>query len=186
MICIFLCRFRPGLFLLAALAFAGSGCAVNPVTGQQELMLVSEAQEIQMGKEIYPNALWSGEGGGGEYNDPVLKSYLKSIVMNIHQVSHRPNLPVDFAVQNSSVPNAWAIPGHVVMTRGLLAALDNEAEFVYVMGHEMGHVSARHSARQMTYGMLGQYLLAGAAARGKDGQKLLLSRAKSLEERQRV
>jgi len=149
--------------MLAFLVVAAAGCAINPVTGQQELMLVSEAQEIQLGKELYPNALWGGEGGGGEFRDPALKSYLSSVVMNIHRVSHRPNLPVDFAVQNSSVPNAWAIPGHVVMTRGLLAALDNEAEFVYVMGHEMGHVSARHSARQMTYSMLGQLLLAGAA-----------------------
>jgi predicted Zn-dependent protease len=154
-----LCR----ILLLGVLALAAGGCAINPVTGQQELMLVSEAQEIQLGNELYPNALWSGEGGGGEFRDPALKSYLSSVVVNIHRVSHRPNLPVDFAVQNTSVPNAWAIPGHVVITRGLLASLDNEAEFVYVMGHEMGHVSARHSARQMTYGMLGQFLLAGAA-----------------------
>ena len=151
------------VLLLAVVALAAAGCAINPVTGEQELMLVSERQEIQLGNELYPNALWSGEGGGGEFRDPALKSYLSSLVVNIHRVSHRPNLPVDFAVQNTSVPNAWAIPGHVVMTRGLLAALDNEAEFVYVMGHEMGHVSARHSARQMTYGMLGQFLLAGAA-----------------------
>jgi predicted Zn-dependent protease len=149
--------------LLAVLALAAAGCAINPVTGEQELMLVSETQEVQLGNELYPNALWSGEGGGGEFRDPALKSYLSSVVVNIHRVSHRPNLPVDFAVQNTSVPNAWAIPGHVVITRGLLAALDSEAEFVYVMGHEMGHVSARHSARQMTYSMLGQFLLAGAA-----------------------
>ena len=126
--------------VLVVLALAAAGCAVNPVTGEQELMLVSEAQEIQLGNELYPNALWSGEGGGGEFRDPALRSYLSGVVMNIHRASHRPNLPVDFAVQNTSVPNAWAIPGHVVMTRGLLAALDNEAEFVYVMGHEMGHV----------------------------------------------
>lgn len=166
-VAIMITRKTPWSFIYAVLLcvslFIAGGCAVNPVTGQQELMLVSESQEIQLGKELYPNALWGGEGGGGEYKDPALKSYLKSVVLNIHKVSHRPNLPVDFAVQNSSVPNAWAIPGNVVMTRGLLAALDNEAEFVYVMGHEMGHVSARHSARQMTYGMLGQFLLAGTA-----------------------
>lgn len=149
------------ILLLCVFIFTVAGCAVNPVTGQQELMFVSESQEIALGREIYPNALWGGEGGGGEYKDQALKTYLRGIVMNIHGVSHRPNLPVDFAIQNSSVPNAWAIPGNVVITRGLLAGLDNEAEFVYVMGHEMGHVSARHSARQMTYGMLGQFLLAG-------------------------
>ncbi len=139
-----------------------SGCAVNPVTGQSELMLISEQQEIEMGKEFYPNAMWSAEGGGGEYKDSSLKSYLKGIVLNIHRVSHRPHLPVDFAIQNSSLPNAWAIPGYVVITRGLLAGLDNEAEFSFVMGHEMGHVSARHSANQMSHAMLHQIFLTGA------------------------
>lgn len=149
------------LFSLSILCIFLAGCAVNPVTGQQELMFVSEQEELKLGNELYPNAIWSGEGGGGEYRDPALKSYLSSVVMNIHRVSHRPNLPVDFSVQNSSLPNAWAIPGHVVITRGLLSALDNEAEFTYVMGHEIGHVSARHSAKQLTYGMVGQILLGG-------------------------
>lgn len=147
-----------------------AGCAVNPVTGRQELMLVSESQEIEMGKSFYPNALWGDLGGGGEYHDPQLKAYLRNIVLRLHGVSHRPNLPVDFAIQNSSVPNAWAIPGHVAITRGLLAGLDNEAEFAFVMGHEMGHVAARHSARHMTYGMVQQAGLgvAGIALSGKD------------------
>lgn len=151
-------------------------CAVNPVTGKQELMLVSESQEIGMGKEFYPSAIWGDLGGGGEYRDAQLHSYLKDMVLKIHAVSHRPNLPVDFAIQNSSVPNAWAIPGHVVVTRGLLAGLANEAEFVFVMGHEMGHVAARHSARQMTYGMLQQVGLgaAGIALSGSDYANLAL------------
>lgn len=146
-----------GLFIF----FLMNGCAVNPVTGRSQLMLVSEDQEIAMGKQLYPNALWGGEGGGGGYNDPALRAYLKNIVVDIQRISHRPNLPVDFVVQNSSVPNAWAIPGHVAITRGLLAAIDNEAEFAFVMGHEMGHVSARHSASQMSYAMLGRVLLGG-------------------------
>ncbi|GER94540.1 peptidase M48 [hot springs metagenome] len=139
------------------------GCAINPVTGQRELMFVSERQELEMGKELYPNALWGDLGGGGEYKDEKLKAYLNDIVTKIHKISHRPNLPFQFAIQNSSVPNAWAIPGYVVITRGLLASLDNEAEFTFVMGHEIGHVSARHSARQITSGML---LQAGLAAAG--------------------
>lgn len=143
-----------GCFLLLISILAS--CAVNPVTGQKELMLVSENQEIEIGREFYPNALWGDVGGGGEFRDEKLKTYLGDIVMRVHSVSHRPGLPVTFAIQNSSVPNAWAIPGYVVMTRGLLAGLDSEAEFAFVMGHEMGHVAARHSARQMTYGMLQQ------------------------------
>jgi len=157
--------------------FALIGCAINPVTGTSQLMLVSEQEEIEMGKNLYPNAMWGAEGGGGEYRDEQLKAYLKNIVLNIHKVSHRPNLPVAFAIQNSSVPNAWAIPGYVVITRGLLTGLDNEAEFAYVMGHEMGHVSARHSASQISYGMLTQVVLAGAgvALTGSDYSDIALT-----------
>jgi predicted Zn-dependent protease len=184
----------PLIFLALSIVVS---CAVNPVTGRSELMLVSKNQEIQMGKELYPNALWGAEGGGGEYKDEKLKAYLKDIVLDIQRVSHRPDIPTSFAIQNSSIPNAWAIPGHVVMTRGLLAGLDNEAEFAYVMGHEIGHVSARHSARQMSYGMVSQLLLAGggmalgggtasnlATSLGSIGSNLILlkySRADELE-----
>lgn len=136
-------------------------CAVNPVTGKKELMLVSEQDELKMGSDLYPNAMWGDMGGGGEYRDEQLKKYLKDIVLKIHEASHRPNLPLDFAVQNSSVPNAWAIPGHVVITRGLLSAFEDDAQFAFVLGHEMGHVSAKHSARQMTSGMLMQVGLSG-------------------------
>ena len=144
------------LCYLLLILFCGvvTACAVNPVTGKDELMLVSEEEEIKIGKSVYRDALWSAEGGGGEYHDPQLKRYLEGVVMRLHRVSHRPNLPLSFTVQNSSVPNAWAIPGHVVMTRGLLAGMENEGEFAYIMGHEIGHVSARHSARHMTQNML--------------------------------
>ncbi|MDH5202699.1 MAG: M48 family metalloprotease [Nitrospirota bacterium] len=170
---------RKTLFTICILFISLSliSCAINPVTGHQELMLVSESQEVTMGKEFYPNALWGDVGGGGEFKDEKLKANLKETVLKIHNVSHRPQLPVEFAIQNSSVPNAWAIPGYVVMTRGLLAALDNEAEFAFVMGHEMGHVSARHTARHMTYGMVQQIGLgvAGIALSGKEYADLALS-----------
>lgn len=151
-------------------------CATNPVTGKQELMLLSENDEIQMGRVVYPNAMWGAEGGGGEYKDDNLKAYLGDIVQRIHRVSHRPNLPVSFAIQNSSVPNAWAIPGYVVITRGLLTGLDNEGEFAFVMGHEMGHVSARHSARQMSQAILLQIGLvaAGIALQNKQQGDIIL------------
>ncbi|NPV03443.1 MAG: M48 family metalloprotease [Syntrophaceae bacterium] len=140
--------------LIVVLCGMVAACATNPVTGKDEIMLVSEDEEIKIGKSVYRDALWGAEGGGGEYHDPQLKRYLEGVVMRLHKVSHRPNLPLSFTVQNSSVPNAWAIPGHVVMTRGLLAGLENEGEFAYVMGHEIGHISARHSARHMTQNML--------------------------------
>jgi beta-barrel assembly-enhancing protease len=142
------------LFVLALLCAVIASCAVNPVTGEDELMLVSEDEEIKIGNSVYRDALWSAEGGGGEYQDAQLKRYLEGVVMRLHKASHRPNLPLTFSVQNSSVPNAWAIPGHVVMTRGLIAGLDNEGEFAYVMGHEVGHISAKHSAKQISQGMM--------------------------------
>lgn len=184
-------------FLLLAVSLFLSSCAVNPVTGRPELMFVSEAEEVEIGRRVYPDALWSSLGGGGEFRDPELKAYLGGIVKDLHRASHRPGLPVDFAVQNSSVPNAWAIPGHVVMTRGLLAGLGSEAEFAFVMGHEIGHVSARHTARQMTYKMIQVVGLAaagvalqdreyagGALALGAVGSELILlkfSRSDELE-----
>lgn len=141
-------RTLPALLLVFAL---GGGCAVNPVTGQSELMLVSEEQELAMGRQAYPTLVWQD---GGPYRDPALTAYLAGIVRRLHAVSHRPNLPVDFTLENTSVPNAWAIPGHTAMNRGLLVALENEAQFAFVMGHEMGHVAARHSARRQSYGLL--------------------------------
>ena len=157
------------VLLMALLCTLLASCAANPVTGKDELMLVSEEEEIKIGNTVYRDALWSAEGGGGEYQDAQLKRYLEGVVMRLHKTSHRPNLPLTFSVQNSSVPNAWAIPGHVVMTRGLIAGLENEGEFAYVMGHEIGHISAKHSAKQMSQKMmLGLALGIAAAAVGGD------------------
>ncbi len=151
-------RFR--LLILFLLLFITS-CATNPVTGRKELILISEKDELSLGREWYPNILWSAEGGGGEYKDERLKAYLKELVLEIKGVSHRPHLPTNFVIQNTSVPNAWAIPGYVAITRGLLQALESEAEFVYVMGHEMGHIAARHSAAQLTKSILADFILTG-------------------------
>ena len=183
--------------LLLFVLFTMASCAVNPVTGRTELMLISESEELALGSRAYADSIWSSIGGGGEYDDPALKAYLSAIVRDIQRASHRPGLPVTFAIQNSSVPNAWALPGHVVITRGLLVGLESEAEFAFVMGHEIGHVSARHTARQLTYRTLqaAGLALAGAALSGRDygegalamgavGSELLLlrfSRADELE-----
>jgi predicted Zn-dependent protease len=141
--------------------FLAGGCAVNPVTGQSELMLVSESQEMALGREAYPTLRW--QDGGPLQLDRTSQAYLASIVSRLHGVSHRPNLPVAFTLQSASVPNAWAIPGHTAMNRGLLQSIENEAQFAFVMGHEMGHVSARHTAKRQTYALLGTLFVAGGA-----------------------
>lgn len=164
------------LFILLILIVFIANCAVNPVTGQKEFMLMSEQMEIDWGNSVYPNAVWGEVGGGGRYHDPELERYLSQTVNKLNAVSHRSNLPVDFIIQNSSVPNAWAIPGHVAMTRGLVANLENEGQFAFVMGHEMGHVAARHSAAQISRSILVQVGLvaAGIALENKKNAEWIL------------
>jgi predicted Zn-dependent protease len=130
-----------------------AGCATNPVTGSSEMMFLSEEEEIELGKKAFAQLAW--QQGGPLRTDPATQSYLAGIVRELHQVSHRPNLPVDFTLESASEPNAWAIPGHTAMNRGLLQYLENEAQFAFVMGHEMGHVAARHSASRQSRATLG-------------------------------
>src|SRR4030065_2325753 len=137
-------------------------CATNPVTGRQELMLISENRELEIGKEAALSANWEFVG---QYHDPALESYLYKIIKHIWQNSERPYLPFKFHIQNTSIPNAFALPGYVAITRGLLSDLENEAQFSYVMGHEIGHVRARHSAEKITRATLTQLgLTIGATA----------------------
>lgn len=136
-------------------------------------MLVSEEQEIGIGKESAPSLMWEF---GGPYHDRQIEAYLESITRQIWQRSERPHLPMKFHVQNTSVPNAFALPGYVAITRGLLAEMQNEAQFAAVIGHEAGHVMARHSAQRLSRMTLQQLGLAvGAAAfEGRSGGDALL------------
>jgi predicted Zn-dependent protease len=109
-------------------------------------MLLSEAKELELGRRAFAQLAW--QEGGPLQVDEDTRGYLEGIVRRLHQVSHRPGLPVDFTLESASEPNAWAIPGHTAMNRGLLQHLENEAQFAFVMGHEMGHVAARHSAQR--------------------------------------
>lgn len=160
-------------FISALLIFLLS-CAVNPVTGERELMFVSEEQELEIGKEAFPSLRWEF---GGEYHDPQLESYLTGIVKRIWQNSERSHLPVRFYIQNSSIPNAFALPGYVAITRGLLCDLENEAQFIAVIGHEAGHVTARHTAQRLSRVTLQQIGLTvgGIALEGKEGADALLT-----------
>lgn len=155
-----------------------AGCAVNPVTGRQELHLVSSASEIDMGVKNYLPAQQSQ--GGLYYLDSVLTSYVKQTGMQLVQVSDRPQLPYDFVVLNNSVPNAWALPGgKIAVNRGLLLELENKAELAAVLAHEIVHAAARHSAKAVERGMLLQAgtLGVGMAVAGKDSAKLLVGAA---------
>src|SRR5947207_8584537 len=144
------------LILLAfVVTAAGSpmGCTRNPVTGRRQIVLVSEAQEIAMGRESDPQVRQQYGIAEGQ----ALQNYVETVGRKLVRVSHRPNLEWHFAVVDSPVVNAFAIPGgYVYVTRGILAYLGNEAELAAVMGHEIGHVTARHSVRQITRQELAQ------------------------------
>jgi len=137
-----------------------SACATNPVTGQRELSLVSEKQELAIGAQQYAPMRQSQ---GGDYNvDPALSVYVSEVGQRLAKVSDR-KLPYEFKVLNNGVPNAWALPGgKIVINRGLLTELHNEAELAAVLGHEIVHAAARHSAHNMSRGMLLQAAVIGA------------------------
>src|SRR5262245_35362220 len=133
--------------LFLCVAGSPASCARNPVTGKREIVLVSESQEIAMGQQSDPQV--REEYGVTENN--ALQSYVATMGRKLVAVSHRPGLEWHFTVVDSPVVNAFAIPGgYVYLTRGILAYLGNEAELAGVMGHEIGHVTARHSVRQIT------------------------------------
>jgi len=140
-----------------------AGCAVNPVTGRNELSLMSEAQERSVGAQQYGP---SQQSQGGQYQvEPALSAYVNEVGQRIARVSDRP-LDYEFVVLNNGVPNAWALPGgKIAVNRGLLLELDNEAELAAVLGHEVVHAAARHGAQAMTRGTLLQgALVIGAVA----------------------
>ena len=122
-------------------------CATNPATGKKEIMLVSEGQEVALGKQEDQKAVASF----GVYEDPALQDYVAGVGHALAERTERPDLPWTFRLVDDSAVNAFALPGgFVYMTRGILGHLDSEAELAMVMGHEVGHVTARHSASQMS------------------------------------
>ncbi len=134
-----------------------TGCSVNPVTGDRQLMTMSPSDDLKLGTESYAPML---QAQGGAYDvDPALNEYVRSVGMKLAAVSEV-ELPYEFTVLNSSVPNAWALPGgKIAINRGLLTEIDSEAELAAVLGHEIVHAAARHSAQQMSRGQLLQGLV---------------------------
>ena len=122
-----------------------SSCAVNPVTGQQDLVLMSESDELALGRKTNAEVLKQYT----IYDNPALQSYVQTVGEKLAAKSHRSNLIYRFTVLDSKDVNAFALPGgYIYITRGLMAYLNSEAELAAVLGHEVGHVTARHSVRQ--------------------------------------
>jgi predicted Zn-dependent protease len=139
-------RFR-ALPALALATLTLTACPVNPATGERQLILISEAQEIQMGRQGAEQVA----AAYGLYDNPDLQEYVSQIGLDLAANSEKPNLPWSFQVVDDVVVNAFALPGgFIFVTRGILAHFNSEAELAGVLGHEIGHVTARHSAEQIS------------------------------------
>jgi len=137
------------------------GCATNPVTGRSQLMLVSEDQEIELDRQNSPHQFSTDYG---LLQDRVLNNYINTTGKKISTLTHRPQMPYSFQGVNAAYVNAYAFPGgSIAATRGILVELKNEAELAALLGHEIGHVNARHTAEQMSKGVLTNALIGGIA-----------------------
>lgn len=157
--------FRSAMRAMAALVLCigmlgSAACTVNPVTGKTQLDFMGENQEVQLGKNLYPRYT---QQSLGEVPDPRLEAYVDRVGLKLARVSQRPQLPWTYNAVNDPEVNAYALPGgKISITRGLLSRLDNEDELAAVLGHETGHVNARHAAQAYTRQVLAQLALLGA------------------------
>src|SRR5919199_2360447 len=151
-----ICSLLPPLIVLVFI----SSCARNPVTGKREISLMSTEQEIAIGKESHPSVVATM----GLYENKKLQDFMNEKGKAMAKVSHRPDLPYQFYIVDSPVVNAFAVPGgYVYFTRGILAHFNNEAEFAGVLGHEIGHITAKHAARSQKSQLLSTIALIGGA-----------------------
>jgi predicted Zn-dependent protease len=151
---------RPRALIVSVVAVGlVGGCAVNPLTGERNFSIIPESQEIAMGKEAAADVAVSI----GLYDDPRAQAYVAQLGKRLAASAERPNLPWSFQVVDDPAVNAFALPGgFIFVTRGLLAHMGSEAQLASVMGHEIGHVTARHSVRQMSKATVAQIgLMAG-------------------------
>ncbi len=143
-------------------AGTAAGCAIDPVTGEQTFVIMGRDQEIALDAEYSPHQ-FSADYGASQ--DRALNAYLDNLGQDLAQRSHRPDMPYSFRAVNATYVNAYAFPGgSIACTRGVLLSMDNEAELAALMGHEIGHVNARHSAEQQSQGLLINVLVAGLTA----------------------
>jgi predicted Zn-dependent protease len=130
-----------------ALALLNGGCASNPATGGTDIVLMSESQEIKIGREAHEEMMKEGAA----YPDEALQDYVNRVGQRVAATSDRPDIEYTFTVIDSEQINAFALPGgYIYINRGLMVYLDNEEELAAVLAHEVGHVTARHAVRQKT------------------------------------
>lgn len=171
----------PSLIFACLSLLALAGCATNPVSGRQEFVATSEADELRLGQKSDQEVRQEY----GVYDMPALQKYVDRVGQRLARVSHRPGLTYHFVVVDSPDINAFALPGgYIYVTRGILAYLNSEAELAAVLGHEIGHVTARHAVRQYTAAtaasagvVLGSLLVPQLANQGAQSAMNLLGNA---------
>lgn len=159
---------RQALWLLGAGAASLSGCATSPVTGKSILVGMSEAQEVQTDTQVAPHQF--SQDLGAIQDEPVNR-YVAGIGQRMGALTHRPQMPYSYRVLNANYVNAYTFPGGAMgVTRGILADLDDEAQLAALLGHELGHVNARHAAQRQGQNLVAQAALAGlnVAAQNSD------------------
>lgn len=156
------------LFGAGAAASALSGCATSPVDGSSILVGMSEEQERQIDRQVAPHQFSQDMG---PVQDGELNQYVSSIGGQMQRTTHRPNMPYSYRVLNANYINAYTFPGGAMgVTRGIMTELNNEAELAALLGHEMGHVNARHAAQRQGQAMLAQAAVVGLAVATSDSQ----------------
>jgi len=157
-----------GLFALIAMTL--TACSSNPVTGKKDFSLISKDQEVAMGAQGHRDVLRSMK----RYNNPGLQSYVNSIGQALAKKSHRNNIRYTFTVLDDPTVNAFALPGgYIYITTGLMAYLNSEGELAGVLGHEIGHVTARHGVKQQSASIASAILIDIISKRaGNDGKSL--------------
>jgi predicted Zn-dependent protease len=156
---------------MVSMIFAATACSTNPVSGERELSLISREQEIAMGREAAPQF---EEEFDGLVEDSTLQSYVGRIGQQVAMVSDRADIPYEFGLLRSDVPNAFALPGgKIYVTAGLFRAMNNERQLAGVLAHEVGHVAAKHSVQQIQQqmGMAALLEVAAAVIGGGTGEK---------------
>lgn len=163
---------RQALWLLGAgsvgATLALQGCSISPVTGKSILVGMSEAQERSIDAELSPHQFSQDLG---PVQDAAVNAYVAGVGRGLDKRSHRPNMPYSYRVLNANYINAYTFPGGAVgVTRGILSELDNEAELAALLGHELGHVNARHAAQRQGQSLLAQAVIAGVNVAAQDSQ----------------
>lgn len=156
-----------------------AGCAMNPVSGTPDMVFMTETQEVESGAQFDVKI----RQHFGAYDNKDLQTYVDSVGQRLAKVSHRPELKWRFTVLDSATVNAFALPGgYVYITRGLMSYLSSEADLAAVLGHEIGHVTARHGVRQHSKSLLTQVTM-GTVVKGSPildnflGRSVMLSGA---------